>query len=411
MYEHAVRYFPDLVPAGTEGFDGLPFLDRERARPWYGREVEGARDFVSTGTSGRPKPVPWTAQEEDCYIGAKRDLFRSWLGRYRRVFISLAVGHNAGSAGSVFSAPGVEVYEAGLTRLAEQCATLVTFRPEVLCCSPSILDSLVCELKRCGLRPGSVRRVITNGEVLFPAARAQVVEFFGIEPPDVMDTYGSTEVGTIAHSCSACGSYHFLDGIYPEQVPDRALTQALDRDADSGGPAGSGGLALAPDTAVLAVSSLKRTSFPVIRFVTHDVVRRLGRTWCGGRQRFTFDVILGRSDDLLNYGELFSPYQLADLIRSRLPGARWFAFSPGNDLMVVIEGIEPNGFSDELRSRYPLHSRLADLGLIEPPELRFVQDFDGFIARAGLPAPCKGKDIRRVLRMAADPGWFAQPAT
>lgn len=401
VYEHAVRHFPKLVVTSAGGFDELPFLDRERARPWYGREVDGARSFTSTGTSGQPKPVPWTAREDDWYVGEKRTVFRSWLGRYRRVFISLAVGHNADSAGRVFAEPGVEVHQAGLDRVVDQCATITALRPEVLCCSPSILDHLIGEFRRLGQRPGSVRRVITNGEVLFPAAKAQVVDFFGLQPWNVMDTYGSTEVGTIAYSCPDCGSYHFFDGIYPERVPERALVP----------DPGSTGSAAAPGAAVLAVSSLKRTSFPVIRFVTHDMVTGLDRTRCGGRQRFTVEAILGRCDDLLNYGELFSPYQLADLIRLRLPGARWFAFNPGNDLTVVIEGAEPAGFSAELRSRYPLHSQLADLGLINPPELWFIQDFDDFLARAGLPTPRTGKDVRRVLRIAADRSWFARPAT
>ena len=82
---HARRRFPELVPAGSAGFDDLPFLDRQRARRWYGRPVDGAREFSSTGTSGQPKPVPWTSEEDGWYVAEKQDLLGPWLRGCSRV--------------------------------------------------------------------------------------------------------------------------------------------------------------------------------------------------------------------------------------------------------------------------------------------------------------------------------------
>ena len=396
VLRHACAWFPTLVPVGAAGFDELAFLDHERARPWYGRTIEGARSFSSTGTSGYPKRVAWTAEEDDWYVSEKQDLFAPWLTRCARAFISLAVGHNAGSAKDVLETLGLEVHDAGLSALNEQCDAISGFGPEVLYCSPSILDNLIVGLERRRQRPSSVRRIITNGEVLFPSARARAQGFFGIDETDVMDTYGSTEIGTIAHSCGTCDAFHFLDGLYPEAAPP-----AMDRGddlADDGS-----------DAVVLAVSSVKRTSFPVLRFVTYDVVQGLRRSVCRGVRRFTFDRILGRCDDVLNYGELFSSYDLGNLIGSRVPAARWFVFNPRNDLMIVVEGAEPAGFREELRNRYPVHTRMSDLGLLDPPEIRFVDDFDQFLARAGLPANPHGK-ARRVLSRTPEPWWFEEPA-
>jgi phenylacetate-CoA ligase len=395
VFRHACALFPTLVPAGAAGFDDLAFLDHERARPWYGRTIEGARSFSSTGTSGYPKRIAWTAEEDAWYRSEKQDLFAPWLTGCARAFISLAVGHNAGSAKDVLENLALEVHDAGLSLLDDQCEVISGFRPEVLCCSPSILDKLIVGLERGGQRPSSVRRIITNGEVLFQSARARAQSFFGIDGTDVMDTYGSTEIGTIAHSSGTCDAFHFFDGLYPEAAP----------------PAMAGGhdLADGSDAVVLAVSSVKRTSFPVVRFVTYDVVQGLRRSVCRGVRRFTFDRILGRCDDVLNYGELFSSYDLGNLIGSRLPGARWFVFNPRNDLLIVVEGPEPAGFREELRNRFPLHTRMSDLGLLDPPEIRFVDDFDQFLARAGLPANPHGK-ARRVLSHMPEPRWFEEPA-
>jgi hypothetical protein len=397
VFRHACARFPTLVPPGANGFDDLAFLDRQRARPWYGRPVEGSRTFSSTGTSGYPKPIAWTPEEDAWYVGEKRDLFAAWLQGCTRAFISLAVGHNADSAHCVLEELGLEVHDAGLSALEDQCAVIAAFAPEVLYCSPSILANLIAGLDQRGLRPTSVRRIITNGEVLFPSTRERAQGFFGIDQAELMDTYGSTEIGTIAHSCGTCGAYHFLCGLYPEAAPAE-LAESEDQ-VDGGA-----------DTAVLAVSSVKRTSFPVVRLVTYDLVQGLRRGICGGADRFICDRILGRCDDILNYGELFSSYDLGDLIGKRLPAARWFVFNPGNEVTIVIEGVEPTGFREELRSRYPLHSRMSDLGLLEPPDIRFVGDFDAFMARVGVRTGRRGKAVSPVQRRAPEPSWFEEAA-
>lgn len=396
LLEHAQRWFPDLLPAGSAAFADLAFLDKETVRPWYGREVEGARGFLSSGTSGLPKPVAWTPAEDEWYVGEKRHLLAPWLAGCRRAFISLAVGHNAGSARSIFEHLDIEAHDAGLSSLEEQCDVIEASRPEILYCSPSILARLIAGLAGRGQRLRSVRRIVTNGEVLLESARSRAQAFFGVERPHLMDTYGSTEIGTIAHTCPSCDRYHFFEGLFPEPAPNQ-LAPAED---------GGGG----PGAVALAVSSIKRTSFPVVRLVTYDVVEGLQRVVCDGVERFSFDRILGRCDDVLNYGELFPSYHLADLIAHRLPAARWFVFNPNNDVTLVVEGVEPDGFREQLRARYPLHAHMTDLGLLDPPVIHFVSDFDAVVDRAGLPTGRSGKDVRRVLSRAADPAWFGEPA-
>ncbi|HEY6794693.1 MAG TPA: AMP-binding protein [Kineosporiaceae bacterium] len=361
--------------------------------PWYRRPGQGERVIASSGTSGHPKPIPWSRQEDSWYIGEKQALFAAWSAGCSRGLVSLAVGHNAGSAAELLERLGLQVRDLGLSSSDVQADQLCAFAPELLYVSPSILSHLVDLMARTGRRPRSVRRVITNGELLLPSVRARFEDFFGIERAALMDTYGSTEIGTISFSCGACGAYHLLNGLYPEPAPAGF--------SDAFRVAGVGASAL-------VVSSVKRTTFPVVRFVTYDVVQGLRRDVCTGRSRFTFDRILGRCDDVLTYGELFSPYPLADIIARRLPTARWFAFNPANDLSVVIEGSEPEGFLDDLRALYPTHARLNDLGLIDPPDITFVRNFDEFVARAGLPATRAGKDVRHVVRQALDPAWIPE---
>jgi phenylacetate-coenzyme A ligase PaaK-like adenylate-forming protein len=232
VFRHACTWFPAFVPADAGGFDDLPFADHELTAKWYAKAVHASRSFSSTGTSGHPKSVPWTPAEDAWYVGEKQDLFALWLSDCARAFISLAVGHNAGSAARVMEGLGLDVHDAGLSTLAAQCEAIVTFAPQVLYCSPSILARLIGGLRERGHRSPSVRRVITNGEVLLPSMRAQVQDFFALGDADVMDTYGSTEIGTIAYTCATCGAYHMLDGLYPETAPAGV--------AASAGPRGTG---------------------------------------------------------------------------------------------------------------------------------------------------------------------------
>ena len=173
VFRHARDRFPALVPVGATGFDDLALLDHERACPWYSRPVQGSRSFSSTGTSGYPKPIAWTPEEDDWYVGEKQELFAPWLDGCARAFISLAVGHNASTARKVLENLGLEVHDAGLSGLDHQCAVITAFAPEVLYCSPSILANMNADLERLGLRPTWVRRIITTGVVLYPSARAR----------------------------------------------------------------------------------------------------------------------------------------------------------------------------------------------------------------------------------------------
>src|SRR4029453_10167986 len=187
VFRHARDRFPALVPVGATGFDDLALLDHERACPWYNRPVQGSRSFSSTGTSGYPKPIAWTPEEDHWYVGEKQELFVPWLDGWVRAFISLAVGHNASTARKVLENLGLEVHDAGLSALEHQCAVITAVAPEVLYCSPSILATLIPGPGRRRQRPTSVRGIITNGEVLFGSARAHAQRFFGIGPADLMD--------------------------------------------------------------------------------------------------------------------------------------------------------------------------------------------------------------------------------
>jgi hypothetical protein len=397
VVRHATRCFPWLVPEGGGTYADLPLLDADAAARAGDHAAavapRDARVFRSSGTSGRPKTVVWTVEDDSRYVADKRALFRPWLAGCRRGFVSLAVGHNADSAPDVLRDLGLEVYAAGLESRDRQVAALRASAPDVLYCSPSIIARLVQALGD-GPRP-SVRLVITNGELLVEAARDRIAAAFGPGPVQVADTYGSTEVGTIAASCPRCGAYHLLPGLVPEALPLAGF-------AGGTGPA-------VEDAVVLVLSSLRRSGFPVVRFVTYDVVAGLRRQLCGGAWRHTFDRLLGRCDDMLSLGELLSPYPLAELVARRLPAARWCVLNPGDRLAVVLEGAEPPGFRDELAALYPLHTELGELGLVPGIDVVFLPDavvYDAFAARAGLGSGARGKEGRRVLRRRLDPAWL-----
>ena len=401
--EHARRRFPGLVPPEPLP---LPFLDRDRARPYYRRDVPGAIVFASTGTSGYPKPIPWCPQEERWYVGEKQDLFAPWLRGLSRAFVSLAVGHNANSARVLLRNLGLDVHDAALTPLADQADALLADDPELIYASPSILLRLLDTLEARGRGLSHVRLVITNGEVVPPGARDRLRAALGLAADAVVDTYGSTEIGTIAATCRACGALHFLPGLFPEPVPPTLVGDL----AVAAGPGVTGGATVPtvrPPT-VLAVSSLKRTSFPVVRFVTYDVVSGLRRTRCGDAERFTIDAVLGRCDDILTYGELFSVHDLAQALAGPLRGRRWLVGSAPNDLTIVVEEASATARRSAAETRrvvlaavragFPVHRRMIEADLLAPPAVHVVPDLEPVLRAAGLPPGATTKRPYAVVR-------------
>lgn len=155
------------------------------------------------------------------------------------------------------------------------------FRPDVLTGSPRNLMDFMGLLGQHGGRLPSVRSVVSCGELLVPAAREALADFFGLT---VTDMYAMKEVGTIAVQC-ALGSYHIES--------ERLWLEVVD---DDGVPVPEGSVG------EVVITDLTNLAMPLIRYRTGDFGSLAGAPCACGLPHKVMDLVEGR-----NPGELRRP--------------------------------------------------------------------------------------------------------
>ncbi|GAA3398026.1 phenylacetate--CoA ligase family protein [Streptomyces roseoviridis] len=155
------------------------------------------------------------------------------------------------------------------------------FRPDVLAGTPRNLVDFMQLLQAHGGQLPSVRSVVTCGELLVPAVRDALTEFFGLP---VTDMYAMKEVGTIAVQCEA-GSYHVES--------ERLWLEVVD---DDGAPLPEG------RTGEIVITDLTNRAMPLIRYRTGDFGSLASAACLCGLPHKVMDLVEGR-----NPGELRRP--------------------------------------------------------------------------------------------------------
>ena len=365
----------------VNSFDELPVLNKKLALDYFNIPVSlNQKSYASTGTSGNPKKINWSIEEDLWYIQEKRDFILPFLKECTSVFISLGVGHGAGTSPMVFKDSHLACKRCSFEPVSEQLTIIEKINAHVLYCSPSIATSLIQHSKKEKVNLSSIKKLVLNGEVVHSTMKDFFCNELEIEKKDILDTYGSTEVGTIAYSCNKCNKYHFMPEIYPETIPAKDLPYSMSVNEN-----------------ILILSSLKRTSFPVIRFATYDIIRGLDRTVCEGKEYFTYDEIIGRTDDVLNFGELLPVGDLKKVIKKYYPTNEYVMFNYNNEVDIVIQGEKNNMFVDEIYAVYPTINELIQKGILNPFRLHFFSDISYLVQKNNMEMKSY-KDSNRIIK-------------
>ncbi|MBW5447508.1 AMP-binding protein [Cohnella sp. CFH 77786] len=275
--------------------------------------------YSTSGTStGKRKTIYYSEEDERWYVDIKAQMFLSWLIAggvpIHRALADMGTGHAAGTALDVFYRMGVQgesvSFELPVERHLEK---IDQFRPDLLYTMPSILDRIV----RAAGRPErfGVRKIILVGEIAPPSWQKKIAERFGIAPADILDTYGSIEIGTIASYSHELGRYLVAEGLHAECVGTEALEEGFEP--------------LPPGEGVLVLTSFVRGAFPAVRYVTYDVVRDFRTEIIGGVPRHSFEGIVKRIGPELKHGEKISLYDIEEAVRQ---------FSDDAEIRVEIDG-------------------------------------------------------------------------
>ncbi len=260
-----------------------------------------ARVHASSGTTGKPTVVGYTAADIDVWAGlVARSLRAAGTRAGDIVHIAYGYGLFTGGLGAHYGAErlGCTVIPMSGGQTEKQVQLIQDFKPDVIMVTPSYMQVIIEEFARQGLdaRQCSLRIGVFGAEPWTEAMRREIETRAGI---DAVDIYGLSEVmgPGVASECveSKDGPVVWEDHFYPEII-----------DPETGAvlPEGSEG--------ELVFTSLSKQALPIIRYRTRDLTRLLPPT---SRSMRRMGKIVGRSDDMLIIrGVNMFPTQIEELV-------------------------------------------------------------------------------------------------
>ncbi|WP_037303335.1 phenylacetate--CoA ligase PaaK [Amycolatopsis orientalis] len=301
-----LRHAYDNVPFYTRKFDEagvhpddckaledlakFPFTTKQDLRDNYPfgmfavPESQVSRIHASSGTTGKPTVVGYTAEDIDTWATVMARSIRAAGGRPGdKVHVAYGYGLFTGGLGAHYGAEklGCTVIPASGGMTARQVQIITDFKPEIIMVTPSYMLTLLDEFERQGVDPqaSSLKVGIFGAEPWTEQMRAEIEERVGI---DAVDIYGLSEVmgPGVAQECveTKDGLHIWEDHFYPEVI-DPFTEKTVD------------------GTGELLFTSLTKQALPIIRYRTRDLTRLLPGTARPAYRRM--EKVTGRTDDMI----------------------------------------------------------------------------------------------------------------
>lgn len=302
----AASVHPDDLKS-LEDLAKFPFLLKQDLRNYYPFGMFAVprerlvRIHASSGTTGKPTVVGYTAQDIDTWASVVARSIRAAGGRPGDiVHVAYGYGLFTGGLGAHYGAEklGCTVVPMSGGQTEKQVQLIQDFEPDIIMVTPSYMLAIAEEFLRQGHDPRlcSLKVGIFGAEPWTDAMRAQIEERMGL---DAVDIYGLSEVigPGVANECieTKDGPVIWEDHFYPEII-DPETGRLL--------PEGEEG--------ELVFTSLTKEALPVIRYRTRDRTRLLPPT---ARSMRRMARITGRTDDMLIIrGVNVFPSQIEELI-------------------------------------------------------------------------------------------------
>ncbi|KUZ44944.1 phenylacetate--CoA ligase PaaK [Burkholderia territorii] len=267
------------------------------------------RVHASSGTTGKPTVVGYTARDIDTWANVTARSIRAAGGRPGdTLHNAFGYGLFTGGLGIHYGAErlGCMVVPMSGGQTEKQVQLIRDFEPKIILVTPSYMLNLIDEMVRQGMDPAesSLKIGIFGAEPWTQALREEVETRAGI---DALDIYGLSEVMGPGVACECVetkdGPVIWEDHFYPEII-DPVTGEVL--------PDGSEG--------ELVFTSLTKEAMPVIRYRTRDLTALLPPT---ARAMRRLAKITGRSDDMLIVrGVNVFPSQIEEIVvaQSKLSG-------------------------------------------------------------------------------------------
>ena len=322
--------FKDIEPSDVrtqEDFEKLPFSEKDDLRRVYPLGLQAVPDeevvriHSSSGTTGTPVIIPYTAQDvTDWAIQFERCYRTAGITNLDR--IQITPGYGLWTAGIGFQLGcerlGAMAIPMGPGNTEKQLKMMQDLHSTVITGTSSYALLLAEEISTRGLRDKlDLKKGVIGSERWGEKMRHRIANELGIE---IFDIYGLTEIygPGIGISCEAHHGMHvWEDFVYAEIVDPK--TGAVLPDGEVG---------------EIVLTTLRKQGAPLIRYRTHDLSRIIpGACTCEyGSRHPRIDTIVGRTDDMVKVkGCNMFPAQIEEVIN--------FTEGTSSEYQMMIEAI------------------------------------------------------------------------
>ena len=342
----------------VEDFKKLPFVDKAELRNAYPLGIQAAPDdeivriHSSSGTTGKPVIIPYTAKDVDDWSTMFARCYET-AGITKKDRIQITPGYGLWTAGIGFQAGceklGAMAIPMGPGNTEKQLQMMQDLKSTVICATSSYALLLAEEINKRGIKKDiCLKKGVIGSERWSDKKREYIANELGIE---LYDIYGLTEIygpGIGINCADQTGMHYWDDFLYieiidPEGTDARILESAarLKKDgfltpvlignvdavkaaAAKGGFDIEGLEIIDPETGEnvedgvegeIVITTLVKEGAPLLRFRTHDLSRIIPGACPCGRAYPRLDVIKGRSDDMFKvHGVNMFPSQVEELL-------------------------------------------------------------------------------------------------
>ena len=322
--------FKDIDPADVhtqEDFEKLPFSEKDDLRRVYPLGLQAVPDeevvriHSSSGTTGTPVIIPYTAQDvTDWAIQFERCYKTAGITNLDR--IQITPGYGLWTAGIGFQLGcerlGAMAIPMGPGNTEKQLKMMQDLHSTVITGTSSYALLLAEEISKRGLRDKlDLKKGVIGSERWGEKMRHRIANELGIE---IFDIYGLTEIygPGIGISCEAHHGMHVWEDFVYVEIVDPKTGEVL------------------PDGEVgeIVLTTLRKQGAPLIRYRTHDLSRIIpGSCTCEyGSHHPRIDTIVGRTDDMVKVkGCNMFPAQIEEVIN--------FTEGTSSEYQMMIEAI------------------------------------------------------------------------
>ena len=291
-----------------EAFEELPFSSKDDLRNAYPLGIQAVPDeevvriHSSSGTTGKPVIIPYTAKDVDDWATMFARCYET-AGVTKKDRVHITPGYGLWTAGIGFQAGaeklGAMVIPMGPGNTDKQLQMMIDLESTVLTATSSYALLLAEEIDKRGLKDKiHLKKGVFGSERWSEKKRKYIKEKLGIE---LYDIYGLTEIygPGIGISCDAQNGMHYWDDYVYIEIIDPKTGKTL--------PDGEEG--------EIVITTLVKEGAPLIRFRTHDISRIIPGECPCGRKYPRLDIIKGRSDEMFKvHGVNMFPSQVEELL-------------------------------------------------------------------------------------------------